>query len=71
MITWVAKHRKHPRKTRAHSSRGKSMNLLDWVLAAAFVGLLTFAFWLILPDYGWAIGIVLGGYLIYRNYRRA
>ena len=46
------------------------MNLLDWVLAAAFVGLLTFAFWLILPDYGWAIGIVLGGYLIYRAKRK-
>lgn len=46
------------------------MNFVDWILAAAFTGLMTFAFWLVLPDYGWAIGIALGGYLIYRAKRK-
>jgi hypothetical protein len=46
------------------------MKLIDWVLAAAFIGLVAFAINLAFPPKGWMIGIVAALLLLYIAKRR-
>ena len=44
----------------------KSMKPVDWLLAILFIGLVTAASGVMLPRYGWAIGLLVGAFLVYR-----
>lgn len=48
----------------------KSMKPVDWLLAVLFVGLVTAACAVMLPRYGWIIGLLLGAFLAYRAFLR-
>jgi hypothetical protein len=41
------------------------MNWLDWLLAVAFTALLAFVGALLLPTYGWPLGVLAGLALLY------
>ena len=44
----------------------KSMKPVDWLLAVFFVALVTTASALLLPRYGWIIGLLVSAFLVYR-----
>ena len=48
----------------------KNFTIIDWLLAAAFIGLVAFAINALLPGYGWMIGIVVALVLLYLAIRK-
>jgi hypothetical protein len=44
----------------------KNMKPVDWLLAILLVGLVTAASAVMVPRYGWIIGLLLGAFLAYR-----
>ena len=43
----------------------KHMNFIDWVLAAAFAALVSYAVYLVFPPYGWMFGLPASLLLLY------
>lgn len=46
------------------------MDLVDWVLCIGVAAAFAFAFYLLLPPYGWAGGILVAGLMLYRAKKR-
>ena len=46
------------------------MDTWDWIIAGAFVALLGFVFYLLLPPYGVLIGAGLGAFLMFQSKKR-
>ena len=48
----------------------KHMNVLDWVLAIAFIALASYAVFLVFPPNGWIFGFLAGLLLLYLAKKR-
>ncbi|HNY19584.1 MAG TPA: hypothetical protein PKJ76_06035 [Flexilinea sp.] len=42
------------------------MDLTDWLLCLGTAAAFGFAFWILLPPYGWIAGIAVAGLMLYR-----
>lgn len=47
-----------------------NMDLTDWVLCAAVTALMAFAFGMLIPKFGWALGAAASIYALYRAKRK-
>jgi len=48
----------------------QGMDIWDWVIAAVFIALLGYIFYMLLPPYGVLLGIAAGAWMIYQAKKR-